>query len=164
MKLTSKIITILHIMFTYFISLYPFIIQNKSYDYLYILYFLVLHFTWYIFESECYISYFVKKLENNKYIMGDDHGIHDIEILIKNKELINIHYNIVVILFSISPLYIIYRSNFGNLFYMIIIYLNIVVYSLNNLLKNENSRNIIRKINSFIVVIFIIYYILYFKK
>ena len=43
MKLTSKIITILHIMFTYFISLYPFIIQNKSYDYLYILYFLVLH-------------------------------------------------------------------------------------------------------------------------
>jgi hypothetical protein len=96
--------------------------------------------------------------------MGDDHGIHDIEILIKNKELINIHYNIVVILFIISPLYIIYRSNFGNLFYMIIIYLNIVVYSLNNLLKNENSRNIIRKINSFIVVIFIIYYILYFKK
>ena len=147
MKLISKIITIFHIMLTYFISFYPFIIQNKSYDYLYILYFLILNFTWFIFESECFISYYVKKLENNKYNMGDYHGVHDIEILIKNKKLINIHYNIVGLLYQISPLYIIYRSNFGNLFYMIIIYLNIVIYSLNMLLKNQNSANIIRKIN-----------------
>ena len=63
----NLIIGILHILIGIIISFYAFIFpKNFLYDFLYILFIILLLFSWILFENQCVISYYYNKMNNIK--------------------------------------------------------------------------------------------------
>jgi len=77
-------------------DIYGFIIRkNIILDKLYIISFVSIPCSWIICKDECIISYVMKKIENNNYILGDEaEDAKDIRDLFINKQQYLIFYNI----------------------------------------------------------------------
>ena len=86
-------------------DIYGFIIRkNIILDKLYIISFVSIPCTWIICKDECIISYAMKKMENNQYILGDEpEDAKDIRDLFINKQqyLIFYHINNLLRIFSV---------------------------------------------------------------
>ena len=75
MKITSnlqRLVATLHGLIMTFNSFYGFITKKSWFDYLYLgfVYTTVLH--WTFFKNECFITYLMKKMDNKKYVLGED--------------------------------------------------------------------------------------------
>ena len=100
-----KCIGIIHLFAMIMEDIYGFIIRkNIILDKLYIIGFVSIPCTWIICKDECIISYVMKKIENNNYILGDEpEDAKDIRDLFINKQqyLIFYHINNLLRIFSV---------------------------------------------------------------
>lgn len=69
----GKYIGIIHLCGIIVVDVYGFIIRkNVFFDKLYIISFVSIPFSWILCKDECIISYLMKKVENEKYILGNN--------------------------------------------------------------------------------------------
>ena len=68
-------------------DIYGFITNKNIFDKLYIFSFVAIPFSWVICKDECLISYVIKKIENKKYVLGNEpENVNDISKLFKTKQ------------------------------------------------------------------------------
>ena len=91
-----KYFGIIHLYGMIFENIYGFIIgKNIVLDKLYIISFVSIPFSWIICKDECIISYIIKKVENNNYILGNEpENVKDISHLFTNEKQYLIFYNV----------------------------------------------------------------------
>ena len=92
----TKYIGIIHLSAMIIQDLYGIIIRkNIFFDKLYLISFVFIPFSWIILKDECFISYIIKKIENNNYLLGEcPDNVKDITDLFINKNHYFIFYNI----------------------------------------------------------------------
>jgi hypothetical protein len=137
----SKLIGIIHLLAMVVSNIYGFIFnKNLFFDKLYIISFLLIPFSWIIFNDECFISYLIKKLNNPNYILGTKpHDIQDITDLFTNKNYYMIFYNINNILRVLSVIIVCTRSFYINQ-YLLISTLILYLYYNYDITLEINSR------------------------
>lgn len=117
------IVGLIHFFIICILCFYGFFSQKKIlFDYIYIYILLLVVILWNIFNGECFITLFIKKLNNKNYINGSDlKNQADFSFLPISNDNINLIINIFFI-FSIFSIYIVSnRNNFPLIFILSII-------------------------------------------
>jgi len=100
-----KYVGLIHLCGMIIEDVYGFIIQkNVFFDKLYMISFVSIPFSWILCKDECVISYVMKKLENEQYILGNEpDNVNDIRNLFVNEKqyLIFYHINNLLRVFSV---------------------------------------------------------------
>ena len=78
---TIQVVAILHLIYGLFISIYPFIIQRKTFDYFILILVFLTALGWSICRGECAISVIVNKFINPTYIIGTAKTSPDLDSL-----------------------------------------------------------------------------------
>lgn len=150
---------ILHLIGLISISLYGLVINNYILDKLYIYIFLFIPLSWILCKDECLISYFIKKINNPKYILGSEpFNTNDITNLFYNKKVYYIFFHInhsirmysfyivvnriiiidfytiviTIILYTIYTYDILYNLNYRKYIKYVLLYLLLIILKLNN--------------------------------
>jgi hypothetical protein len=72
MEQISHIIGGFHWLIVGYELLYPFLLKNYTLDIIYILFILLEMLSWLLFNDECIVSFWTKKINNHEYKAGDD--------------------------------------------------------------------------------------------
>ena len=120
-KLKDFLFITIHIFIATLISIYGFIIKDKTYDNLYILLICLKLFHWTLLNGECIISYIYKKSENVNYIAGERLHDNEFDDKLKNyKYIIRLFIVTINILTIISICIVFYRNNYLTISFIII--------------------------------------------
>jgi hypothetical protein len=144
--MSETLIGIIHIFTAVLISIYAFIFKNPTADYLYlfIVYFLLLH--WTFLNSECVISYVIKKMKNKNYVAGEATGKSEMfDVFAKNNYLIYFFDFIVNVVWTITVYLVLVRNKFNLFYYLPFVFLfgiykAAILYSTNH---HKNTRFLI---------------------
>jgi hypothetical protein len=82
--MVDVIIGTIHIIFSFLISIYS-LWRRPSYDFLYLLYFLLLNISWILMKNECVVSYLIKTLEDDSYKLGENLEVEDYQSVLGSK-------------------------------------------------------------------------------
>jgi hypothetical protein len=140
--------------------LYGICINDKKYDYIYIafIYFLFLH--WTFLKSECILSYYFRKLENNNYELGLENSKDDFDYLFGNYK----KYFISIIFFGIliNILIIGNRNNIKKHYIYIYIFIFTFYLHVKDYFKNHNKNTNFQLFNEIIKILLILFGIYFY--
>jgi hypothetical protein len=175
------IVGLIHWLHVFFLLLYPLFFKNYIIDIIYLIDMIATILGWFLFNGECWVSYYFKKYQDKNYKIGDDvfeHSDMQLVIPIDKKYLSNIF--IIIMIFNIILLnYVNMRSNILNvnigyiisfiyIYYISYIrkFYNIELYNRLNIEYYTNYLNPLFSLILFLVLLFLIkklYKILYKK-
>jgi hypothetical protein len=108
--MVDVIIGTIHIIFSFAISIYS-LWRRPSYDFLYLLYFLLLNISWILMKNECAVSYLIKTLEDDSYKLGENLAVGDYEAVLGPK-LSAWFLNFILFMYAFNVSVILLKSHF----------------------------------------------------
>lgn len=163
----DKIVGIIHLLLALYISFYGMIFSKNSFDFIYILYTILISISWTFYNGECPLTYYIKKINNDNYIAGTEStDIKDMYLAFGSKEIV--YYIITISLFmtSISYYLVLKRNNYPNYIYILLPIMQLLyILSLRIQHKNLYKNKIFLLFQEFFKYYFIVnfLYILYRK-
>lgn len=116
MAVILKFLGFFHLLHSPILIIFPYIIQHYTTDILYIIYFLLIMFSYTFIDGECPISYISKKIHNNEYISGQEISRYpEMEYFI-HKSQIDYYFGITTTAYIGTLFYVIFRSKMANPF------------------------------------------------
>jgi hypothetical protein len=143
------------------------IFSKNSFDFIYILYTILISISWTFYNGECPLTYYIKKINNDNYIAGTEStDIKDMYLVFGSKELV--YYIITISLFMTSTSYylVLKRNNYPNYIYILLPMMQLLyILSLRIQHKNLYKNKIFLLFQEFFKYYFILnfLYILYRK-
>ena len=100
----------IHLIHCPLLIIYPYTITNTYCDIIYIIYFLLIGLSYILFNNECLISYYAKKIINKNYIAGSKMNYYpEMYIFTKNDNLIKLYFTMTTLLYIYSLYIVILR-------------------------------------------------------
>ena len=158
----SKLTGFLHILIGIFISLYGVLFKKSWFDYVYMLYAIIVMLSYVFLNGECCISYYIKKSKDKNYIPGKEPtDLKDMNLLFKNKFVV--YFIILFInLFNLISEYIVFRrNNFSSLFYVGFPFAHLLYILSLRYFKNIHKNKSFLFIQNIFKIIFIFYFLFY---
>jgi len=109
----NKIIGLAHLLFAIFIAFYGIVFKKMWFDYVYIIYAILVLISWTYYNGECPLTYYIKKQQDNSYIAGEEStDINDMYLLFGSKDIIYTIITITIIFNVISEFIVLKRNNY----------------------------------------------------
>lgn len=136
------IVGILHFLLAIIIPFYGILFKKSWFDYIYILYTILVVISWTFFNGECMLTYYHKKQQNENYNAGEDStDLTDMNSLFGSKEMVYYVITISIFLNAISEYIVLQRNQFSIYLYTTLPLFHIIYTMLlriqTNLHKNE---------------------------
>jgi hypothetical protein len=117
----NKLVGLFHALFATFISLYGILIPKQQFDYIYILYALLVAVSWTFYNGECILTYYIKKYYNKTYKSGEEPSdLKDMYLLFGNKDIVDAVVNFFLVIYVISLGIVLYRNKFSKYVYFLL--------------------------------------------
>ena len=147
------IIHFIHVVLSLILVNYPFLVKkNTLYDFIYIVLFFILLYSYIILKGECFISYAIKKYEDPNYVMGSNLSVlYDYSYIFKNRTIASYVIFYIIITLFISSFIVLKRYNFINIRYIYLFSILLFIYFF---LLKMNTQTIL---NFYFNIIFMIY-------
>ena len=135
-----KIIGIIHFLGTMLIPLYGFLFKKNVFDKVYLFYTVIVITSWLFCKGECLISYYIKKMNDDNYILGSKASdLKDIYDLFNKKyiPIVNFMMKLSLVIHAFSMNIVFLRNDYPQLLSFIIPYL-LIIYNILLKFKNKN--------------------------
>jgi hypothetical protein len=159
------IVGILHFFLALFISLYGLLFNKSWFDYIYILYIILVIISWTFFNGECMLTYYHKKQQNENYNAGEDcTDLTDMYLLFGSKELVYFVITISIFLNAISEFIVLQRNQFSIYLYTTLPLFHIIYAMLLRTQTNLHNNELFLFIQEIFKIYFTIAFIFIFYK
>jgi len=124
------IIHFIHVLSSIILVNYPFLIKkNTLYDFIYIILFFMLLYSYIILKGECFISYAIKKYEDPTYEMGSNLSVlKDYSYIFKNTRIAYYVIFYLIISLFITSFIVLKRYNFIKIHYIYLFSVLLFIY------------------------------------
>jgi len=156
------IIHFLHVLASIILVNYPFLVRKNSlYDFIYIVLFFILLYSYIILKGECFISYAIKKYEDPNYEMGSNLSVlNDYSYIFKNTRIAYYVIFYLIITLFISSFIVLKRYNFINIRYIYLFSSLLFIYFILLKIKIHSLFKVYFNIIFMIYITFLLYKIL----
>jgi len=156
------IIHFIHVVLSLILVNYPFLVKkNTLYDFIYIVLFFMLLYSYIILKGECFISYAIKKYEDPKYVMGSNLSVlYDYSYIFKNTTIASYVIFYIIITLFISSFIVLKRYNFINIRYIYLFTFLLFIYFFLLKMKTQTMLNFYFNIFFMIYISFLLYKVL----
>jgi hypothetical protein len=161
----DKIIGFFHFLISIFNAVYGFIFKKNRFDYVYIIYSIIVFLSWTFFNGECIITYIIKKHNDKNYKIGDNStDLKNMYLLVGSKNNIYIIISLLILFNVISLFIVLKRNNFPKIIYISYPIIKLLYTFLLRICLNISENTLFQTIQYIIRIILIIflYYVLYF--
>ena len=160
------IIHFIHVVLSLILVNYPFLVKkNTLYDFIYIVLFFILLYSYIILKGECFISYAIKKYEDPNYVMGSNLSVlYDYSYIFKNTTIASYVIFYIIITLFISSFIVLKRYNFINIRYIYLFTILLFIYFFLLKMKTQTMLNFYFNIIFMIYITFLFYRVLTKKK
>jgi len=156
------IIHFIHVVLSLILVNYPFLVKkNTLYDFIYIVLFFILLYSYIILKGECFISYAIKKYEDPNYVMGSNLSVlYDYSYIFKNTTIASYVIFYIIITLFISSFIVLKRYNFINIRYIYLFTILLFIYFFLLKMKTQTMINFYFNIIFMIYISFLLYRVL----
>ena len=128
----DKLVGVLHVFFSLFISFYGLMIKKNWFDYIYIFYTIIVSISWTFYNGECILTYLIKKNNDKNYIAGTEStDLKDMYLVFGSKEIVYFIITILLFISAISLYLVLKRNNYPYfIYYLFPIFLLLYTLSL----------------------------------
>jgi len=161
----NTIVGILHFLFATIIPFYGILCKKSWFDYIYILYTILVIISWTFYNGECMLTYYHKKQQNKNYNAGEDStDLTDMNILFGSKEIVYYVITITIFLNTISEYIVLQRNQFSIYLYTTLPLFHIIYTMLLRTQTNLHKNKEFLFLQEFFKFYFIIAFIFIFYK
>ena len=107
------IVSLLHALFTVSLTFYSFLFTRSKYDYLILFIIFTMSWCWSLYKGECFISYYLKKLNDPSYEMGSNVVADDLHVIFgdQNKEYVKFFFSTIYPVGQTVNIYLLTKRN-----------------------------------------------------
>jgi hypothetical protein len=107
------LVSVLHALFATWLAFYAFFFPRSKYDYFILFIIFTIAWCWTLHKGECFISYYVRKINDPSYKMGTEVNADDMYIIFgdQNKEYLQFFFSKICPFVQIVNIYLLMKRN-----------------------------------------------------